>query len=199
MEDFDMLISLGGAMGAYEEGRYLWITLERDFVGKSIVAGKYILSFGFGAQILSQALRGEVNKNPYREISFGEVRLNKEGRKFPLLAGVPEKITVLHWHKDVLEVPRDGHLLAKSKGCKYQAFRFHDRVMGLQFHLEMTVENVFLLIKSGRGDIVKGKYVQTPEELEKGSKKCNNMNSQLGTILQNYANKFEADQVELKK
>jgi len=187
LEDFDLLVPLGGPMGAYEEGRHLWIKMEREFIGEAIVAGKHILSFGIGAQIVSQALRGDINKNPYREICFGEVRLNKEGREFPLLAGVPEKFTALHWHKDILEVPRDGHLLAKSKGCKTQAFRYKDRVMCFQFHLETTAETILDLIKQCRGDIVKGQFVQSPEELEHNSRKCKNMNAQLDHILQNYA------------
>lgn len=190
IDDFDLLISLGGPMGAYEEGRYLWIKQERSFIGEAIVAGKYMLGLGLGAQIICQSLRGEIHKNPYREIGFGEVRLNKEGRSFDLLANIPEKITALHWHKDVFEVPPNGHLLAKSKGCNYQSYRFHDRVMALQFHLETTPDDLAELIKKCRGDIVKGQYVQSPEELEKASKKCKNMNTLLGRILSNYAAKI---------
>jgi GMP synthase-like glutamine amidotransferase len=190
--EFDMLISLGGPMGAYEEGRHLWIKQERSLMGEAIVAGKLILAFGLGAQILSQALRGGIHKNPYREIGFGEVRFNKDGQQSPLLIGLPEKITVLHWHKDLFEVPRDGHLLAKSKGCKSQGFRFHDRVMGFQFHLETTPEIIEALIKKCRGDIVKGQFVQSPDELIVASKKCKNMNGLLERILDNYEEKFSS-------
>ncbi len=190
MDEFDMLVVLGGAMGAYEEGRYLWIKQERNFIGEAIKRGKYILAFGLGAQILAQSLRGDIHKNPYREIGFGEVRFNKEGRDFCLLKDIPEKITALHWHKDLFDIPRDGHLLAKSKACKYQAFRFHKRVMGLQFHLETTPETLTTLIKKCRCDIVKGQNVHNPNELEANAKKCKNMHNILARILNNYVIEF---------
>jgi GMP synthase-like glutamine amidotransferase len=42
------------------------------------------------------------------------------------------------WHSETFDVPKDAELLASSSACRHQAFRWGDRVYGLQFHLEAT-------------------------------------------------------------
>src|SRR4051812_19006430 len=57
--DFDMLIILGGTMGAYEEENFSWLTIEKKFISKAIDADKLILGICLGSQILAAALGSE--------------------------------------------------------------------------------------------------------------------------------------------
>ena len=55
--------------------------------------------------------------------------------------------------------------LARSKGCENQAFQLNRNVIGLQFHLETTMESAAALLENCRDDIVSGPYVQSAAAL----------------------------------
>ena len=78
---------------------------------------------------LSQAFRAQ--------IGWIDVAPSEEGRADPLLSGFGEREAIFQWHGDTFDVPDDAVHLASSETCANQAFRFGDRVYGLQFHLEV--------------------------------------------------------------
>lgn len=51
--------------------------------------------------------------------------------------------------------------LARSIACENQAFQIGKKVMGLQFHLEMTPDSVGAIIRHCRKALVPGAFVQT--------------------------------------
>ncbi|VUT25634.1 MAG: glutamine amidotransferase [Candidatus Methanolliviera sp. GoM_oil] len=55
--------------------------------------------------------------------------------------------------------------LFKGEGCANQAFEYDGRVIGLQFHLESTVEGVNKLIRNCGDSLSLTKYVQIPREI----------------------------------
>jgi hypothetical protein len=55
-----------------------------------------------------------------------------------LLAGLPERLPVLHWHGDTFDLPPGALHLARSGRYPNQAFRMGESAWGLQFHLEVT-------------------------------------------------------------
>ncbi|NOY09602.1 MAG: type 1 glutamine amidotransferase [Spirochaetes bacterium] len=94
--------------------------------------------------------------------------------KYPWLRledAVPEELTVFHWHGDTFGLPGGAVNLAESKGCKNQVFLYGDRVLAVQFHLEMRKENILNIIKNSSGDITPGKYVRTEEEMLRDTEK----------------------------
>jgi len=64
--------------------------------------------------------------------------LSPEGEGDPLFKGVNRAFDVFQWHEDTFALPRGGVLLAGSKLCPHQAFRFGSNAYGLQFHIEIT-------------------------------------------------------------
>ena len=139
---FDGLLILGGAMSVHDEAAFPWLAAEKDFLHEVLQAGKLTLAICLGAQLVAEALGGEVQRNPAPEIGFWTVRFAAKALAHPLLRGWPDKASVLHWHLDTFTVPPGALRLGMSAGCATQGFVWGDGVIGLQFHPEMTEEMV---------------------------------------------------------
>jgi GMP synthase (glutamine-hydrolysing) len=53
-----------------------------------------------------------------------------------------EKVPVLHWHGDNLELPTACERLAHTRHCPVQAFRKGSNLLGLQFHIEAEARRI---------------------------------------------------------
>jgi len=136
LEDYDLVVSLGGPMNVYEDRLYPFLKEEADCLGEAIERDQPVLGICLGSQLIARALGAEVKKSPARELGFGEVKLTAVGWRDPLFRGLPRRLTVFQWHEDMFEVPRGGALLASSELCPHQAFRYKN-ALGLQFHVEV--------------------------------------------------------------
>lgn len=137
-EDADVMIVLGGPMNVYEEERYPYLADLDTAIRTFVQGGGHFLGFCLGGQLLAKALGGLVMRNPVPEIGLFPLTLTREGTKDPLFAGVPRTFPTIEWHFDTFAVPPGADLLATSRSCKNQAFRFKN-AWGLQFHPEVTV------------------------------------------------------------
>jgi GMP synthase-like glutamine amidotransferase len=66
--------------------------------------------------------------------------VSDQGQNDPILAGLKETETVMHWHQDTFDLPPGAVHLASSEITRNQAFRLGRHVYGLQFHMEVTPE-----------------------------------------------------------
>ncbi|RZK26751.1 MAG: type 1 glutamine amidotransferase, partial [Hymenobacter sp.] len=138
MAEFDGLLILGGAMSVDDEDNFPWLVEEKAFLQATLRAGKFTLAICLGAQLVAQALGGEVHRNHEPEIGYWTVRFSAKALTHPLLRDWPDKATVLHWHFDTFTVPPGALRVGMSAGCAAQGFVWGDGVIGLQFHPEMT-------------------------------------------------------------
>jgi GMP synthase (glutamine-hydrolysing) len=85
--------------------------------------------------------QGAVVDRRYAEpVGAVPVTLTREGRKDPLLAGLPTTFDAFVGHKEAISgLPRHAVLLARSPGCPVQAFRIGSAVYATQFHPELDV------------------------------------------------------------
>ena len=162
LEAFDLLVIMGGGMNIYQHRDYLWLVQEKEFLRQAIAAGKPILGICLGAQLLADVLGGKVYQNPEKEIGWFPVRFIDRAAPF---ATFPETMNVMHWHGDTFDLPPGSRLVADSVGCPRQAFVWGDRVVGLQFHLEMGAVNVADLANVAAEDLTPGRYVQSAAQL----------------------------------
>lgn len=164
MDEFDFLVIMGGSMNIYEEEKYPWLVREKKFIKKAIDNRKIVLGVCLGAQLIADVLGGKVRRNRYREIGWFPVRLTNEAKKSHFLNSFPEKFTAFHWHSDTFDIPPEAIRIAESGGCKNQAFEY-GKVVGLQFHLEYSLEGINLMFQNCSNEIIEGKYIWKQDEI----------------------------------
>ncbi|AKB75440.1 Glutamine amidotransferase class-I [Methanosarcina lacustris Z-7289] len=91
--------------------------------------------------------------------------MKDEKSEISLLKGIPDEFTAFHWHGDTFSLPEGAKRLFESEACKNQGFIYKNRVIGLQFHLEMSNQTIRNVIENCRDELVKGKYIQTENEM----------------------------------
>ncbi|MCA9407997.1 MAG: type 1 glutamine amidotransferase [Candidatus Omnitrophica bacterium] len=138
VESYEAVISLGGPMNVYEEDKYPFLIQEDLFIKEILKREIPFLGICLGSQLLAKAAGAEVVKSPSKEIGFYDIKVVHGGGKDCLFNGLPDKINVFHWHEDMFIIPKNGVLLAESKGCPNQAFKIGKNAYGLQFHVEIT-------------------------------------------------------------
>jgi GMP synthase-like glutamine amidotransferase len=166
LTDFDGLLILGGPMSVHDEDHLPWLCEEKAFIREALRVGKITLAICLGAQLVAEALGGEVHPNHAPEIGFWTVRFSARSLEHPLLRGWPEKATVLHWHLDTFTVPPGAMRVGMSAATATQGFVWGDGVIGLQFHPEMKVAMVEkLMALEGHEQAEEEEFVQTAEQI----------------------------------
>jgi len=160
---FDALIVMGGPMNIYEYDRYPWLRDEKRLIRAAVDAGKRVLGVCLGAQLLADVLGGPATRNAHSEIGWFPLSLTTAGRESALFADLPPDFTGFHWHGDTYALPPGATCLAVSEACAQQAFALGQRVLGLQFHLEVTRANAEEWFRHERPQ--PARYVQTPEHI----------------------------------
>ena len=164
LDEYDLLVIMGGPMGVYDEDEYPWLRAEKAFIKQALESGKPILGICLGAQLLADSLGAKVRKNRFKEIGFFQVALTPIGWNSPLFKELPPTFDALHWHGDTFEIPEKGFHIASSEACPNQAFVYDNRVIGLQFHVEAGRENIEALVKNcGKELMEQDHYIQKPD------------------------------------
>ncbi len=134
--DFAGIVAMGGAMGAYEEAAYPWLTAEKQLVSEAVRAGTPYWGVCLGAQVLAAALGAEVRPGPEPELGVMDVELTAAAGADPVFAGAPARFRSLQWHGDTYALPEGAVRLAGSERYEQQAFALGG-AYGVQFHLEV--------------------------------------------------------------
>jgi len=158
LDNVDWLIIMGGPMNIYEHRDYPWLVAEKDAIAQMIAQGKRVLGICLGAQLIADALGGKVFQNPEIEIGWFPVRFHDDAKTVPAFAGFPEELTPLHWHGDTFSLPPGALSLAWSAACSQQAFAMGDRIVGLQFHLEVGLADVAAFLEGE--ELGSGRFIQ---------------------------------------
>nr|MBD3623756.1 type 1 glutamine amidotransferase [Sunxiuqinia sp.] len=183
LNQFDWLIVLGGPMGVYDDELYPWLKAEKNFLKEAIFAHKTILGICLGSQLIASALGARIFSNKEKEIGWFDVQLTQQGKQHFLFHGVPETFKVFHWHGDTFKLPESATHLARSVACVQQAFSYSDKVLGVQFHLEMTPESLQEILKACDNELIKDTYVQTEQEILANQDTMTNNNQLLLALL----------------
>lgn len=149
-DDFDWLIVMGGPMNVYEHDRHPWLIPEKFLIRDACVKKRRVLGICLGAQLLADVLGGAVSESDEPEIGWFDVVLGDEAVQSRHFSDFPRSFPAFHWHGDTFSLPPGATKLMSSQACTNQAFSWgEDRVLGLQFHLELELEDVRRFIAAG--------------------------------------------------
>jgi GMP synthase-like glutamine amidotransferase len=164
LDVFDLLIVMGGPMGVHDQEKYPWLQGEKAFLRRVIAAAKPVLGVCLGAQLLADVLGARVFANEEKEIGWFPV---ERASTVPeqLESVLPLRQKVFHWHGDTFSLPEQAIQLYSSAACTNQAFVYKERVIGLQFHLEVSPESVATLIENCRAELLVAPWIQSEEEM----------------------------------
>jgi GMP synthase-like glutamine amidotransferase len=165
--DTDGLVIMGGPMSATSDDGFPTRRAEIDLIGDALRRGLPTLGVCLGAQLLALAAGGAVFAGDHGpEIGWGPVELSEEAGADPLLSGLPQTLTVMHWHGDTYATPAGASALASSSTYEAQAFRI-GLAWGFQFHLEVDERAVAAFVQAFGADARRAGVA--PETIEEQS------------------------------
>jgi GMP synthase-like glutamine amidotransferase len=138
---FDLVVVNGGEMSAFDEAGNPWLVDELRFLGRCLKEDVPILGICLGSQLLARALGARAFACPAPEFGFKRIVPTEAGAADPAfgrLARGRRDFLAIEWHDDAWDLPAGARLLASSAAWPNQAFRWGERVLAIQFHLEFT-------------------------------------------------------------
>jgi GMP synthase (glutamine-hydrolysing) len=139
--DADAVIVFGGSMNVDQEDKHPWLRGEETYVRELIETGTPTLGVCLGAQLLAKAAGADVGPSPASEVGWFDVELTPEGVDDLVLGQLPNSFSAFQWHHYAFDVPSDAIQLARNEVCA-QAFRLGDAAWGVQFHPEVTLDQI---------------------------------------------------------
>jgi GMP synthase (glutamine-hydrolysing) len=137
----DLMVILGGPIGAYDEKKYPFIESEIALISRRLQNNKKTLGVCLGAQLIARVLGASVYPMGHLEIGFSPLQLSDDARH-SCLDLLNDDIGVLHWHGDQFDIPKGADHLASSEFCANQAFSVGNNILALQFHLEVDPDRI---------------------------------------------------------
>ena len=144
LDDFDLLVAMGGPMDVWQEDRHPWLVPEKAAIRRWVEdLRRPYLGICLGHQLLAAALGGEVSPMTRPEVGLADVALTPAGRSDPLLSGFGPTVETFQWHgAEVSRLPDHATILAANAACPVQAMRWGDHAYGFQYHVEITPATV---------------------------------------------------------
>lgn len=158
----DLLVVLGGPIGAYEEDIYPFLTDELILLKRRLAADRPTLGLCLGAQLMARALGARVYPGPAKEIGWIPLTLTEAGRASPVAHLDGAQTSMLHWHGDTFDLPEGATLLASTGICRHQAFSWGRAALAFQCHPEAaaaTMERWFI----GHANELAGAKIPVPQ------------------------------------
>jgi len=139
-DEWDAYMVFGGSMHADEDALHPWLADETAWLQGLLQRGVPTLGVCLGAQMLARAAGAPVGKlGSGPEIGWYEVE--RLGGPDPVLDALPQRFEAFEWHHYTYGVPDGAVELARSERAT-QAFRLGDACWAVQFHPEVTHEQV---------------------------------------------------------
>jgi GMP synthase-like glutamine amidotransferase len=177
--DVEALVVMGGPMGVHDDGQHAWMKGEQHLIGATLEAGKRVFGVCLGAQMIAHVSGERVYRNRFQEIGWFPLDTTPAGVAF----GLPPRFSAFHWHGDTFHLPTGSSLLARSDACENQMFALGENVIGTQFHLEVTPQDVAAMCDDAGDDLPEGPYVQAAEKMRNSNQECASSQRLLESIL----------------
>ncbi len=141
LDAYGAVLVFGGAMHADQDDHHPWLREEDLFLHRLLDLHRPVLGICLGAQLLAKAAHAPVYPVEQAEVGWFAVELTEAGTEDPVLGRLPQTFDAFQWHYYAHGVPAGAVELARNPVCT-QAFRLGDHAWGVQFHPEVTLEQV---------------------------------------------------------
>lgn len=92
LNDFDLLVILGGPMNVYETDKYRWLNDEKRLIKRAIDAQKKVLGICLGAQLIADVLGANVTPMDHKEIGWYPINFSRHSSLSGLLSKIPSTL-----------------------------------------------------------------------------------------------------------
>lgn len=158
----DLLVVLGGPIGAYEENIYPFLVHEIAAIKKRLEADLPTLGICLGAQLIAKALGANVYPNHEKELGWGPLLLTAKAKSSPIRHLAAEHTFMLHWHGDTFDLPEGATLLAGTEICLHQIFSWGKATLAFQCHPEVRPRDLEKWFVGHAGEIAATPGVSVP-------------------------------------
>ncbi len=139
LDGYAGLVVFGGPQSANDD-HLPGIRAELDWIEHSAIPSALpLLGICLGAQQIARVLGARVG--PHHEgiveIGYSPVEPTADADGF-----LDARTRFYQWHAETFEIPADAVHLARGETFEAQAFRYGERVYGIEFHPEMTREMI---------------------------------------------------------
>jgi GMP synthase-like glutamine amidotransferase len=164
-EDYVALLVMGAAPSVYDDDVQHWFQREVSLINDADARGVPVFGVCFGAQAMSIAFGGSVNRSPQSEI--GWYTITSDDEDFVPIG------PWFQWHIDACTPPPEAKVFARTANC-VQAFTIGPH-LAVQFHPEVTVQQSIDwsdadpegLVRHG---LTKGELIAQTEQLMPGAR-----------------------------
>lgn len=149
-----LTIILGGPIGVYETEDYPFLNDEITLLKARLSKNLPTIGICLGAQLIAHTLGARVYPGHQKEIGWSVLDIRYATKNILLpLTDTP----VLHWHGDTFDLPQNAVLLASSDIYSNQAFQYGEKILALQFHLEVAADSLEKWLIGHTGELRKAK------------------------------------------
>lgn len=136
--EVDVVLAMGGPMGACDETGHPWLATEKEWIAAAVRGRTPYLGVCLGAQLLAASLGAEVDVGHAPEVGVLPVEVTGPGRADPVFGVLGDQFPALQWHRDTFAIPAGAVQLGRSVAYPNQAFRFGEVAYAVQFHVEVA-------------------------------------------------------------
>jgi GMP synthase (glutamine-hydrolysing) len=183
LEDVDAAMVFGGEMHVDQEQAHPWLRPEKDLLRELLQHRVPVLGVCLGSQLLAEAAGGSPRRASETELGWRRIEVTDEGETDPVIGPLTPAFEAFQWHHYEAPLPPGATPLARTPVC-LQAFRLDgDRAWGVQFHAEVSKEDLnswFDGFDNDRDAVATG---ADPEALRSESKEKIAAQNQLGRDL----------------
>lgn len=193
LDAIDLLIVLGGRMGAYEEDQYPWLVKEKEFIRMAVQRSKHILGICLGCQLIADALGGRAYKNTNPELGWHSIQfIQDESTSHPLLKKLPLISNFFEFHYDTFSLPESACLVFQND-CSLQGFTVGENLLAVQFHPEFDEEAIRFLQENEYPKDAEGPYIQPLSQIVQAENLADSKKTMF-QILENFKRHLNKDQ-----